>query len=438
MKKLFCLLSAAAVVSSSFAAELPTTRGELRTPVARKVSSTINLPGAESVIKLDSKRQVTRGLQKADGVNSIEGDWTIILGDFYFENSYNDGLPVVYTATLDGTTLTFESSDPFYYNMVAEYDAEERILTFSRTYIGKSQDFYVYQKPYIYNYDKEDLDFQTLEAAYSLNGEFIGFDYGAGIYWEACTDLAGNKVEGVLDIQDILMVYKPISGEWKDMGSAIFMDGWLQPGFNYDQKANQYEVPLQQSVTDQNLYRLVNPYKYGVLVGDNSSKKTGYIVFDVTDPDHVIFKFADAGFANKDMGVSMFFAFNNLGLIQLYNPLYTPEEIIEALGNDLAYTTFKDGVVLLDKKNKQGLWDARFGYQIDPTYGFYWAQQNSQNPKDMSARILFPGADGVESVITDQEGPAEYFSLQGLRIANPQPGQIVIKRSGNSVSKIIF
>lgn len=50
--------------------------------------------------------------------------------------------------------------------------------------------------------------------------------------------------------------------------------------------------------------------------------------------------------------------------------------------------------------------------------------------------------DGEESAIinfeADSEENIEYFNLQGLRILNPQPGQIVIKKSSNSSSKIKF
>lgn len=45
---------------------------------------------------------------------------------------------------------------------------------------------------------------------------------------------------------------------------------------------------------------------------------------------------------------------------------------------------------------------------------------------------------GVDEVINDVSDQIEYYDLNGARIGNPQPGQIVIKRTGNKTEKIIF
>lgn len=48
-------------------------------------------------------------------------------------------------------------------------------------------------------------------------------------------------------------------------------------------------------------------------------------------------------------------------------------------------------------------------------------------------------AAGVENVtVSDSNAPVEYFNLQGVRVANPSAGQIVIKRQGNTVSKQVI
>ena len=38
----------------------------------------------------------------------------------------------------------------------------------------------------------------------------------------------------------------------------------------------------------------------------------------------------------------------------------------------------------------------------------------------------------------DTDAPTEYFTIQGQRVANPAPGQLVIRRQGTRVSKILF
>lgn len=45
---------------------------------------------------------------------------------------------------------------------------------------------------------------------------------------------------------------------------------------------------------------------------------------------------------------------------------------------------------------------------------------------------------GINAAIADSDDPVEYFNLQGLRIAYPQAGQILIRRQGDKVEKIRF
>lgn len=45
---------------------------------------------------------------------------------------------------------------------------------------------------------------------------------------------------------------------------------------------------------------------------------------------------------------------------------------------------------------------------------------------------------GIDTIDADTDAKVEYFNLQGLRIANPQAGQILIRRQGDKVEKIRF
>lgn len=45
---------------------------------------------------------------------------------------------------------------------------------------------------------------------------------------------------------------------------------------------------------------------------------------------------------------------------------------------------------------------------------------------------------GINAAIADSDTPVEYYNLQGVRIAYPQAGQILIRRQGDKVEKIIF
>ena len=46
------------------------------------------------------------------------------------------------------------------------------------------------------------------------------------------------------------------------------------------------------------------------------------------------------------------------------------------------------------------------------------------------------GVDGIEADGT--EAPAEYYNLQGIRVANPQAGQLLIRRQGKKATKVVI
>lgn len=56
------------------------------------------------------------------------------------------------------------------------------------------------------------------------------------------------------------------------------------------------------------------------------------------------------------------------------------------------------------------------------------------------AGIITPALEaksGIENVVAEENAPVEYYNLQGVRVADPQPGTLVIRRQGSKVSKMI-
>lgn len=45
-------------------------------------------------------------------------------------------------------------------------------------------------------------------------------------------------------------------------------------------------------------------------------------------------------------------------------------------------------------------------------------------------------ASGVGAITVDAEAPVEYYNLQGIRVASPEPGQMVIRRQGTTATKV--
>lgn len=53
-------------------------------------------------------------------------------------------------------------------------------------------------------------------------------------------------------------------------------------------------------------------------------------------------------------------------------------------------------------------------------------------------KVTDEGNTGIDGITTDDNVPATYFNLQGIRVDNPAKGQIYIRRQGSKVSKLIY
>lgn len=45
---------------------------------------------------------------------------------------------------------------------------------------------------------------------------------------------------------------------------------------------------------------------------------------------------------------------------------------------------------------------------------------------------------GIDGITADDNAPAEYFNLQGIRVDSPRTGNIYIRRQGSKAAKVIF
>ncbi|MCM1111591.1 MAG: hypothetical protein NC336_10325 [Clostridium sp.] len=230
---------------------------------------------------------------------------------------------------------------------------------------------------------------------------------------------------------------------WTTIGNAEFVDPWVTPAFDINQEEIPWEVELQQNDADKDTYRLVAPYQNEncPFVTANEATKTGYIQFNISNPDYVYFDIVEAGFANSQAGISKFYCYNTLSWFMGGYGL-SAEEIIDAYGEEAetAFNTkFVDGMVVLGETeyttNDGTLatgWDAIFGIQGE-VYGAYgW------NDADMGGYIKFPDTAAIGSITASEENaPVKYYNMQGVEIAKPQAGQLVVRVQGQKADKII-
>lgn len=455
MKKICLLLSCAAVAMSASAFNFTITGKTLKTELPSRQAKSATEMAAITAKPLDSSAMRKIGnARKADSSTSIEGTWVFQLGDYYFDESIGS-----YTANFEATLLEeglvfFEDPTNYELPMVALYDEDTSSLMFFRATIGQTTQYYITQQPYIYNWDTKKLDFQDwITAAFNAAAGTLTFTTDSGLAYIACTDSEGLNQVGYYNIVDLEGATK-VGGEgegegddWAVVGTATLTDPWVLPGFVADQWAEgwQWDVTLEQKKDNSGLYRLVDPYKGDSPAASiNESTTKGYITFDVSDPDHVLFLPTEAGFKCTAAGIPAFYCMNKLGLYyEIYKDSFEPADIVSVLGDAIPYTTFKNGVVSLSSETIDGEleYDANFGISAAKPYGFTWTDEDNQTV-NMTGQIVFnlnqEGGDtnGVAGMEVEAVAP-RYFNLQGVELVNPKAGEVVIKVEGSKASKLI-
>lgn len=231
---------------------------------------------------------------------------------------------------------------------------------------------------------------------------------------------------------------------WNDLeGMGRFVDGWVFPGLPGSGRgtvaAPERDVKIQQNKAYPNLYRVVDPFDHSIYRDDNMARSAkGHIVFDVTNPDMVMFTpGVYSGFEiydgiDEEYGKTVY-CYDVAGLYKFLNPEFTEDEIRAAAAEDGfgadAFATFRDGIVNVPQ--------CLFGLVGDIEIG-RWMDETTQELYPMVGKIVFPGYSGIEAVSAEVDGSAEYFNLQGQRVARPAKGELVIKRQGAVVKKVVF
>lgn len=453
--KRFYAITLAAVCALSVSAALPMPHKGALTKKARPFASTHKIDAAVlatrsvKAVKADEAPALESIIgddyiiSYADEINQIEfsgetsikagasaGEVTIVLPlDF---SSYNLGetsvdIPAKYAdgklTFTPGATLSFTLGETvcsdvmllYHYNW--DKEMYESVESFTAEWDGKG-----------FTFDSDDLI--AMGDPYSEEGAWFGIDE---------LSIAPDPTKDPN--------YDPNAG-WTSLGDAEFTDGWVLPMFSMDQTQNKYMVELQQNNDNKDLYRLVDPYHGNFPMKQyNTCDKIGYIQFNVADPDHVVFEPVEAGFANSEAGITKFYCLNTLtyyiGSFAAMGYPFSAEEVVEMLGEEAAYTTFKDGVVSLtsyiDPEDGE-IFDACFGIQGSIYGGYGWSPEDETlEAPSMEARIVFPDHVAISNVAADNvSAPVQYFNLQGIRVASPEAGQLLIRRQGSESKKIVF
>jgi hypothetical protein len=232
--------------------------------------------------------------------------------------------------------------------------------------------------------------------------------------------------------------------EWNTVGYSNFTDGFVAPA--WDTTVAAYQVETQVNAADPNLILLKNPYGKGTPwedVNDNTSKD-GAIIFNIKNPDSVtIVPFVYSGLSTPIFftnGLSEVFTANQETVWKYFYNL--DEEDMET-----AYGMYNVEASVLDDNGVITIPTAFHSCQFDLETPGYWTEYETNDdgtqteieiPSQTIVELCDAALNSVEGIISDSaSAPVRYYNLQGVEVANPAQGDLVIAKKGAKATKYI-
>lgn len=232
----------------------------------------------------------------------------------------------------------------------------------------------------------------------------------------------GKESGQPLESSHVEFTYSPDEAQqWKSLGETDVTADILQ--LISETQPVDYKVQIQQNLTNESLYRLVNPhgatYPENNSADDYDSSVNHYLIFDVSDPEYV--KLTPAH-VEKVYAAPVYV----LSTAQMLTEAGKKDAFVKPYKGTYAngYISFPKNGLALGSTGWNLIQD-----DLDPE-GFYYTNASG------TFKIKVPDSGSVNDIYSDDNATPEYFSLQGTRVDNPTPGSIVIQRRGNKVQKI--
>lgn len=121
------------------------------------------------------------------------------------------------------------------------------------------------------------------------------------------------------------------TSEWVSIGACSYTDPYIYPLFGVAAPQT-YDVEVEKNTKTPGVFRMVNPYKEGVMPDGQDYDGDLYIEIDCTNPDLVVIPLQNTGFADQTDGDTYVC---NMGYAYQQFAGYTPEQIIANGLNDV-------------------------------------------------------------------------------------------------------
>lgn len=268
-------------------------------------------------------------------------------------------------------------------------------------------------------------DFMTYFSKYNISreGDAIKFPAGCAMYmWPNATSpyaLPGEwtaayfaKNAGYL----ILPGKEAETEQWVELGKGELFDGFFYSFINPAVEAITLEVTIMENSRKPGQYKVVNPFRF-------VSAESNDMMIDATDPDFVRIFEQSSGISAKsqgeDVGEIWYYSFSSLAN-------FPTRDALVASGYGHLNITLADGIIDIPAQSI-----VYFLPEINKLEYY-------NNDYAVPSYIKLPKAASSAPILESGNADAEYFNLQGIRVPQPQKGQLLIERRGSKCRKIIF
>lgn len=231
-----------------------------------------------------------------------------------------------------------------------------------------------------------------------------------------------DKNEMVVSIKNIYCMPEEADA-WKQIGKGRFTDDAVT-GLSEEGTPVSVDVDVYENIATPGLYRVSNPYApvAALLNGLDAihSEHSHYLYFDASKPAQVVMSAMPLAITHPAQ----------LGDMYITSKAYEQKRVGKLLPEYMQHCgKLNEGVITFPVSS--------IGIRL-PDYTkvlnedlIYWVNNNGE------FKLQLPES-GVAEIGIDMNEPVEYYSLQGLRIAAPADGQMVIARQGEKAVKMIF
>ena len=225
--------------------------------------------------------------------------------------------------------------------------------------------------------------------------------------------------------------------DWENKGMASLTDGWFS-GFGFQgELPAAYDVPVLRYKNNPNFVYLLNPYgPESGYQGTFQQKENGFmyeanggIMLDLTDKTLPIVVPCVSSGVGYDMAGGMVYMSSMGGYFKYFEnvPAENVKDFLEENKFDLP---------TMDNQFMVTLPNCRVAESSNIIMLNQWGQD------EMISQIQLPeeAVVGVEGIVNDADvnAPVRYFNLQGVEVAAPAKGEVVVKKQGSKATKVVF